>query len=129
MSDKKEKVFVEGMRYDKPRQGAPDFVKGRFGVKVADHMKFLLKNTEGIDVRNQAVLDFVKYIDETIADKWINYDFLKSQKGPLYLALNTWKPTKKNTEMTDDEAAAELDKLAGGVEYPEDDIKPEDIPF
>jgi len=69
----KQKVFAEGMRFEKPREGSPDFIKGRLSFEVDSAIEFLKKhkNEKG----------------------WVNVDLKKSKdKGVLYLELNDWKP-------------------------------------
>jgi len=71
--EKQEKIFVDGMMFKKPRDGAPDFVKGTISVKAVEFTEFLKKyETNG----------------------WVNLDLKKSKEGKLYLELNTWKPEK-----------------------------------
>lgn len=68
-------IFADGMSFEKPREGSPDFVKGRISVNVKTFTEFLEKN------KNEK--------------GWINIDLLKSKKGSLYLALNQWKKEDK----------------------------------
>lgn len=77
MPEKKEKIFAEGFRFEKPREGSPEFVKGRLSIKAPEAIAFLerYQNNGG----------------------WVNIDLKKSQGGKLYLELNTWQP-KKNVE-------------------------------
>lgn len=71
-----EKIFPEGIRIDKPKEGSPDFVRGRIGIEVEKLIPFLEKHKN---------------------DKgWVNLDILTSrEKGTLYLQLNNWKPAEK----------------------------------
>ena len=68
-----EKQFPVGIRIDKPREGAPDFVRGRIGVEVDK---------------------FIAYLGEHKNDRgWVNFDILSYKEGGnLYLKLNDWKP-------------------------------------
>lgn len=71
-----EKKFAEGFYFERPREGAPDFVKGRMSVKVEDAVAFLQehKNEKG----------------------YVNLDLLLSKNGEnLYFTLNEWKPAPK----------------------------------
>jgi len=77
----KEKVFADGMIFKKPREGAPDFVKGAIAVKVDEFKAFLDKHNN---------------------NGWVNIDLKKSQGGKLYLELNDWKPEKKDEINADD---------------------------
>lgn len=74
MSDKKEKIFADGFRFEKPKEGSPDFVKGKISVKVPEAIVFLEKHQSNAG--------------------WVNLDLKKSAKGTLYLELNTWQPKK-----------------------------------
>jgi len=98
-----DKIFAGGMRFEKPKEGTPDFVKGRLSFKVDEAVEFLqkYKNEKG----------------------WVNVDLLKSkEKGTLYLQLNDWKPKEQ-------EDAKRENKGVDPIDYPEEDINPEDIPF
>ena len=68
------KTFPQGLIFKKPREGAPDFVRGSLSVKVQE---------------------FTKFCDEHQKNGWVNIDILKSKEGKTYLALNDWTP--KNT--------------------------------
>lgn len=117
--EKKEKIFVEGMYYSKPIAGTPDFVEGKLGLKAADFLLWMFKNTEGININTPEVIKCAKYIREAVPDAYVNIDLLRSQKGTRYAALNTWKPKKQDDKV--EEAVKNFDK-------PEE-IDPENIPF
>lgn len=72
-----EKVFPDGIMFSKPREGAPDFIKGALSVKKAEFIAYL------------------QTLDAT--DEWANFDLKKSKGGKLYLDLNDWKPESKET--------------------------------
>lgn len=63
---------IVGMRVDRPRDGAPDFVKGRVGINVTQFGQWLVANA---DDRG-----------------WVNLDLLLSKEGDLYLKHNEYKP-------------------------------------
>ena len=71
MSEKTEKIFVDGMRFEKPNEKAPEWVKGKISIKVSALVPFLQEHqsTKG----------------------WVNIDLKKAKSGVLYLELNTWK--------------------------------------
>lgn len=79
-----EKIFADGFKFEKPRDGAPEFVKGRLSIKVPEAIAFLEMHQSNAG--------------------WVNIDLKKSAGGKLYLELDTWKPTKvkdiKNKEVT-----------------------------
>lgn len=77
--DKKEKVFVDGMRFELPNQQLKEkapWIKGKISIKVPELILFLEKH------QNQS--------------GWLNVDLKKSDNtGKYYLELNDWKPTPK----------------------------------
>lgn len=94
-----EKKFTDGLVVIQPREGAPDFVKGRLSFKVETFIKFLKENTK--------------------EDGWCNVDILQSKAGDKwYGVLNNWKPERK-----------EEPKADAVIEYPREDIDPNLIPF
>ena len=71
----KEKIFVEGMYFEKPTPGSPEWIKGKISVKVVEFNQFAEKY-----VKNSG---------------YINIDLKKSKAGKLYLELNDWTPSKQ----------------------------------
>lgn len=70
------KTFPEGIFFNKPREGAPDFVRGSLSFKVDEAVAFLQKHK---------------------SDKgYVNLDMLLSKDKSIYLALNDWKPTRNS---------------------------------
>lgn len=70
----KEKIFGQGIIFKKPREGAPEFVKGNISVKVDEFIGFLrTHNNNG----------------------WVNLDLKKSKEGKYYIELNTYKKETK----------------------------------
>lgn len=68
-----DKQFAKGFFFERPRQGAPEFVKGRMSIKVEEAIEFLREsaNEKG----------------------YVNLDLLQSRDGnKLYFTLNDWKP-------------------------------------
>ena len=100
------KIFIDGMMVKDPREGSPKFVIGSLSINVAD---------------------FTKWYDEWKAanpdEAWINIDLLRGRSGKPYAALNTYK----KLGMTEKPAALRTKEPT--VDYPADDINPEDIPF
>lgn len=82
------KTFIDGLIFKKPREGAPDFVRGSLSVKVQE---------------------FTKFCQEHQKNNWVNIDILKSKEGKTYLALNDWEPNKNN-DQREISAAIEEDK-------------------
>lgn len=77
-----EKIFPKGISFNKPREGAPEFVRGSLSINVNEAVDFLREhaNERG----------------------WVTIDMLKSKdKGTIYLALNEWKkPTNSDGSPT-----------------------------
>jgi len=102
-SMEKKTIFVEGLFFDKPREGAPDFVRGRISVNTKKFFAFVADNQE--------------YVSE---HGYLNLDLLRSKdKGSLYLTLNTFKPQKKETVVHKETS----------VGYNGEVINLEDVPF
>ncbi len=97
-----DKVFADGIYFDLPREGAPEFVKGRVSFKVAEAVAFLEGN-----VNNAG---------------YVNIDLKVSQNGKAYAELNQWKPSG-------DAPVAPVEEPATPIEYPSGEINPDDIPF
>jgi hypothetical protein len=70
-----ESKLAAGFFFDRPRDGAPEFVKGRMSIKVEEAIPFLNEN------KNEK--------------GYVNLDLLVSKAGKLYLKLNEYKPAEK----------------------------------
>ena len=76
MSEQTEVIFPKGMMIKKRKpdsQPPPDWVKAEFSFKCSE---------------------FAEFMNEHASNDWINITLKESQKGNLYLALDTWKPTE-----------------------------------
>jgi len=72
MSDQT-KTFAEGMYYDDPRDGAPDWVLGKVNIQVVKAIAFLQAHAnEG---------------------GYVNLDVKRAKNGKPYMELDTWKPS------------------------------------
>lgn len=108
MTDNKpEPIFVDGAMFSKPREGAPEFIKGSLSVRPESLVPFLRKHTEHLSPKG-----------------WYTFDLKQSKNGALYLQLNTWKPEKKDLAM---EAVKEARENYNNRN--DNYINPEDIPF
>lgn len=117
MSDIK---FPVGIRFFRPHEKAPDFVKGNISIDRDEFITWL--SQQGTD-----------------EDGRVKLDLKKSQKGTLYMAVNEYgvkKPKDEELEAVrgqamasdtnrDAEANKELDSLAGE----DNSVDPDDIPF
>ena len=72
--EKKEAIWPAGIIFKKPREGAPDYIKGQLSFKVDEACAFL---------------------QEHVNNGWVNIDIKKSKEGKMYLQLNTWKKEEK----------------------------------
>ena len=95
-------VFVNGLIFKLPHENAPDFVKGKLSIKVADFGQWLRDNKDAIK------------------DGWINVDLKVSRAGKAYACLDTWVP--KAQEGFDPNTGTGSDPMPG------DDLNA-DIPF
>jgi hypothetical protein len=68
-----EAVFPDGIFFEGPREGAPDFVKGKLSIKA-----------------DKAIPWIQQHVNE---GGYVNLDLKLSKGNKLYLALNDWKPS------------------------------------
>ncbi len=64
------------------------------------------------------VMEAIEFL-KTAESEWMNLDLLQSKDGQkLYFVVNDWKPNSQEN------------KIAGkDLQYPDEEINPEDIPF
>lgn len=82
MSEEKKQtplVFIEGLRFFKPNEKAPETIKGNITLNIKELLSFITK--QGIE--NEMRIDLRK--SET--------------KGTYYFTLNTWKPAVKTQDL------------------------------
>ena len=72
MSEQKDRVFAPAMNWSQPREGAPDFVKAKLGIKTDEFITFLKENAK--------------------PSGWINFEMKQAQDGRDYFELDTWEP-------------------------------------
>lgn len=95
-------VFGQGLMFRRPREGAPDFIKGSLSINIKDFIEFAKTQRSAGNISEKG---------------WLNLDLKESIDGTkLYFQVDTWKPTKKVEEKTSE-----------GVEG--ETINPDDIPF
>lgn len=80
-------IFADGLRFDRPHENSPDFVKGRLSVNVSKFIDFLKEMRK------------LGYISEK---GYLNFDLKKSKNETLYLQVNTFKPKTKVEESAED---------------------------
>ena len=107
-----DKVFCEGFNFER-RENAPDFVVGRLSVKVEKAKEFLdaHKNDRG----------------------YVNMNILMSRSGGYYVEKDNWQPKKKEdgswTPRPQTQAQIDEMKNMDTIDYPEEEINPDVIPF
>ena len=101
--------FPEGLSIYQPHQNAPDFIKGNLVITN----------------------DFIAYFNANQKQGKMRFTLKLSKGGKLYAEVDTWeKPT--TIPETKEQIREILDKdikPEEQVEYPEEEINPEDIPF
>lgn len=85
-TNKSDVVFIDGLHFDKPHENAPDFIKGRISIHAKRLVDWMRENKQ--------------YMSE---NGFFNLDLKKSKAGKLYLAVNTFKPEKKEEVPTADD--------------------------
>src|SRR5690348_11929338 len=95
-----EKIFATGIYASAPHENAPEFVKAKISIKVAEAIAFLQENEK--------------------QSGYVDLDIKESKGGKWYVELNEYVP-KERTQREP--------KPPGEVEYPQEDINPDDIPF
>lgn len=70
-------IFIEGIRFFKPRENAPSWIKGNVVITLAELREFIKKN----DIKDQMRIDLCK----------------SEKKGTYYFTLNQYKPMAKDT--------------------------------
>jgi len=110
-NNKPDPVFADGFIFKRPREGAPEFVKGALSLKVDEAIAFLQKHNNA---------------------GWVNLDLKNSQGGKLYLQLNDWKPKSQDNEqppVNNGFGALGPAPVAQQVPAGEQPMAPEDLPF
>lgn len=102
MENKKEKVFAEGIFFNRPHEKAPDFVKGKISV---DCKKFYAFMKEHVNPAG-----------------YVNLDLKVSKGGKLYLELDSWTKTV-------DTAKEESIQIGEATKKQVEEISADSIPF
>lgn len=116
--EKQDPIFADGAFFSRPRDGAPDFIKGNLSIEPAKFVKFLEAQKEHLSPKG-----------------WLNLDLKESKSGTLYFQVNTWKPLVKPSSLSEGDKAkiAETrdkhNEVKDTIEYPSGEINPEDVPF
>lgn len=90
------KIYPKGLYIDKPREGAPAFVKGKLSIKYDEFLAWLPTQKEFINEKG-----------------YMKFDLLKSDKeGKLYFTLDTYKST--STDGVPFEGKSDVKEAADG---------------
>lgn len=76
-----EKIFMDGLRFWKKRDTAPEFVLGTLVITPADLAAWVAANPQ--------------YLTEYEGKKQVKIQVTKGQEGKLVFAVDTWKPEPK----------------------------------
>lgn len=104
-----ENIFVDGIRVFKPHEKAPEFVKANLVITSAELTAWLKQHTGD--------------------DGKVRVDLKKSQKGELYLALNTYKKGEQTAPAQTEQAPEPVAKAEETIVIEGDGIAPSDLPF
>lgn len=109
MPEKQDTIFADGLFFELPTENAPSFIKGKLSINVEEFKKFLN------DHQNKG--------------GYVNIDLKESKNGKGYAVLNTWKPTHKEYKEEVEQDIPDNLHVHTDVDYPEEDIKSDEIPF
>lgn len=112
-----QKEYADGFYFKEKNDNAPAWAKGKMSVKV-----------------NEAIAYLQKY--QAIGEEWLNFDLASQQKDPNKWSAkrNTWKPCDNTPQVVKDKRQQQSEQQfnnfgAPPVDYPTNDIDPNDIPF
>ena len=92
--------LIPGLYFKPPHERAPDFVKAKASIKVADLRAWL----------------------EQQSDEWVNLDIKESRGGKWYGARDNWKPERQGGGQRQESAPRQR-------QAPADDFPDDAIPF
>jgi hypothetical protein len=101
--------YPAGFRIYQPSANAPTFIKGNVDVDVTE---------------------FTAYLNGNHRNGKVRFQLKESREGKLYMQLDTYvSPKEKNIETIKENINETLGVKVDTIEYPDEDINPEDIPF
>ncbi len=103
--EKKPIIFGEGLFFKRPKEGAPEYVKGQLSVNLRKFFEFAQKFK---------------------GNEYLNFDLKVSKTGTLYLQLNEYGLKGNETKANE---PVEIVKVEPPIEYPTEDIDFNSIPF
>lgn len=103
-----ETKFIDGLRFKEPNERAPEYVKAKGSIKVADLLAWLQQQS----------------------GEWVNFDVKVSQSGNWYAAVDDWKPQQQTGNGTARRTAPTAPSRKPDVhQQPADDFADDSIPF
>lgn len=111
-----DKVFAEGLYFEKPREGAPEFVLGGLSIQPSKLVEFLSSQSA-----NKA--------------GYLNFDILVSKKtGKPYIVKNDYEKKEpvvnaETGQYQAPEGGYASQQAVPEIQYPDGEIDPNDIPF
>lgn len=103
-----DKIFADGIYLNKVNDNAPVFIKANVSIHI------------------EKAIAWLEAMKANANDKgYITLVGKESQQGKRYFELDTWKPTKTEAQA----APAPSNEGMTAIEYPEEEINPDDIPF
>ena len=100
-------TFVNGM-IAKRQDNAPDFVLCNLSLKVDDLISFMQQHNN---------------------NGWVNIDVKRSKAGKVFAALNTWKPTQNQGQVTQNQGYTQQAPQNGGNVGYGQPVQTGDVPF
>ena len=100
-----DKVFPDGLYARKPNEKAPSFVKAE------------------LQIENKVLIEFL----QKQPNEKTNITLKEAKSGSYYCEVNTWTPKDSRPEFMKDKPIKK--EKEDTIEYPADEINPNDIPF
>lgn len=92
--------FISGLSFKAPNDNAPEYVKAKGSIKVAD-LKAWLDTKDG---------------------EWVNFDLKVSNGGKWYAAVDNWKPNGERAGGTSRQAPNPTKRQESDNPFPSDEI-------
>lgn len=110
MPEKQEKIFVDGAYFSR-NENSPEYIVGSLSIKVAQLIPFLQAHEK--------------------VSGYVNINIKRSQKGGYYCELNQWVPPKLQIAPEENPPKPKEQEIhvSTEIEYPEEDIDPDKMPF
>ena len=92
------KIFAKGLIFKRPHENAPDFIKGKLSINVAEFMQFMNDNQ---------------------VKGWLNIQLKEGraeqgQLGKYYAELDTWQPNKEQVPQDTQQASQAQPEISVG---------------